>query len=108
MKNSSFQSRVFVYKKKNLFVGVALDFDLIVQGKNMVEALERLNDGVRTYLRMCTDENESDQEIYRKAPNKYFKLYDFLLDLQKKKCEERKQMEGFSGYLNFRNNLVIA
>jgi len=89
----TFQTRALAYKKDNLFVGVALDFDLIVQGKSLGEAIDRLEDCIKSYLETCVEANESDKQIYRKAPKKYFDIYALFLDLQKNKANKERELE---------------
>lgn len=68
-----FKDRVIAYKKGAKYLAVSLEFDLLAEGKNIKEALDRLYDATTGYLKMCCYDNEPDSEIYRKAPKKYFK-----------------------------------
>jgi hypothetical protein len=107
--NKIFQTRVVIYKKDNLYLGVALDFDLLVQGKSPSQTMARLDDCIGSYLKMCLKDNESDEEIYRKASKKYFDVYNLFLDLQKQKVKSKKEQlkrkykTQFLGLLQFDN-----
>jgi hypothetical protein len=70
----TFVARQIAYKKGSKFLAVCLDFDLIAEGKTMGEAIDRLRDAILGYLVMSIKDNEKDEEIYRKAPKKYFDL----------------------------------
>lgn len=96
MKNRIFYAREIVYKKGDRFLAVSLDFDLVAEGFTMGEALDRLHDATIGYLTMCCKDNEPDKEIYRKAPKKYFDLYELFRELEKKKKKE-KVTENFIG-----------
>lgn len=90
MASRSFRSKVICYKKDDCFLAVALDFDLMVQGKTMGEAMDRIDDNIRSYLKMCLEDNEIDKQIYRRASKKYYDLYDLFLELGKKRTEKGK------------------
>jgi len=100
----TFQTKALAYKKDNLFLGVALDFDLVVQGKSLGEAIDRLEDCIKSYLTMCVEDNEPDNKVYRKAPKKYFDVYELILDLQKSKIKKdsgtEKTKNNFLGVLS--------
>lgn len=87
MKKKTFHAREIVYKKESRFLAVSLDFDLMAEGFTMGEALDRLHDGTVGYLSMCCKGNESDKEIYRKAPKKYFDMHELFRELDAKKTK---------------------
>ena len=100
----NFSTKVICYKKNNKFLAVALDFDLLDEGNCIGEALAKLEENIISYLRMCIKENENDKNIYRKAPKKYYDLYELFIELQKK--HEEKNKNKFLGELSFnRENL---
>ena len=95
MSSGFLKDRVVAYKKGDAYLAVSLEFDLLAQGKTIKEALDRLHDAVLGYLETCCMDNESDEEIYRKAPKKYQSLYDLFveLDSKKRKKETEKKKE---------------
>lgn len=72
-----FKDRIIAYKKNTTYLAVSLEFDLMAEGKSIRQALERLYDATSGYLQMCCEDNETDEEIYRKAPKKYQNMYGF-------------------------------
>ncbi|HBB02460.1 MAG: hypothetical protein US89_C0012G0037 [Candidatus Peregrinibacteria bacterium GW2011_GWF2_38_29] len=94
-----FTTKVICYKKNDKFIAVALDFDLLDEGDCMVKALSNLHENIISYLKMCVKEHESDKNIYRKAPKKYYDICDLFVELQKK--HEEKNENKFLGNLSF-------
>ncbi|MFH1534138.1 MAG: hypothetical protein ABID64_04370 [Nitrospirota bacterium] len=96
MKTRTFADRVIAYKKDHNYLAVSLEFDLLAEGNSIMQALERLHDATSGYLEMCCKEEESDEEVYRKAPKKYQDMYDLFVELsekkRKKETEKRKEM----------------
>ncbi|MBD3330265.1 hypothetical protein GF354_01910 [Candidatus Peregrinibacteria bacterium] len=85
MKARTFVDKVIAYKKEKIYIAVSLEFDLIAEGKSIMQALERLHDATSGYLEMCCKDNETDEEIYRKAPKKFQDMYDLFVELSEKK-----------------------
>lgn len=96
MKKRIFHAREIVYKKGGRFLAISLDFDLMAEGFTMGEALDRLHDATLGYLSMCLKENENNKEIYRKAPKKYFDMYELFKELDERK-QKGKIVENFVG-----------
>jgi hypothetical protein len=90
-----FKDRILAYKKDDKYLAVSLNFDLLAEGKNIKQALDRLYDATEGYLKMCCMDNEPDEEVYRDAPKKYQDLYDLFVELstKKRKKEEEKKQE---------------
>ncbi|MFA5829050.1 MAG: hypothetical protein WC843_00935 [Candidatus Gracilibacteria bacterium] len=95
MKHRIFTVREIAYKKDSKFLAVSLDLDLMAEGKTMGQAIDRLREATIGYLSMCCKDNESDKEIYRKAPKKYFDLYELFKELNEKSTS--KTIENFVG-----------
>ena len=95
MRTRTFRDRVIAYKKGDKYLAVSLEFDLLAEGKNVMQALERLHDASSGYLQMCCKDNETDEEIYRKAPKKYQDMYHLFVELsekdRKKEGEKKKE-----------------
>lgn len=89
----TFTAREIVYKKNSKYLAVSLDFDLFAEGSTSGEAMDRLHEASVGYIIMSCEDNESDENIYRKAPKKYFDIYELLKELDEKK----KKITGFAG-----------
>jgi len=96
MISKSFTSKIICYKKGDHFLAVALDFDLMDQGICMIEALQRLESNIQSYLKVCIEDNETDDEIYRKAPQKYFDLLELFQELDNKKKDSMSGQRTFN------------
>lgn len=111
MRSRMFKDRIIAYKKGDLYLAVSLEFDLLAEGNSIMQAVKRLRDATIGYLEMCCKDNESDSEIYRKAPKKYQDVYDLFIELSKKgakgndqKKKEKKLMEKETSSLQFTYN----
>ncbi len=91
MKIRTFKDRVIVYKKGQKYISASLEFDILAEGKNPIQAIERLYEATSGYLEMCCKDNESDDEIYRKAPKKYQDMYNLFVELAEKKRKKEKE-----------------
>lgn len=92
-----FKDRIIAYKKEGTYLAISLEFDLLAEGNSIVQAFKRLHDATEGYLKMCCEDNESDAEIYRKAPQKYQNMYDLFIELtekKRKKQSEKKKEEA--------------
>ena len=88
MKNTKKQGKftLFVYQEKpTYYIGVCLEFDLIVEGKNLQETLKHILNASMGYLRTVIKNNYSDDLLNEKPPIKYLKIYQKIL---KKRMEE--------------------
>lgn len=93
-----FKDRVIAYKKGGCYLAVSLEFDLLAEGDSIKQALDHLYEATSGYLKMCCLDEESDEEIYRKAPEKYQSIYGLFVELdakKRKRLEEKKQEEAF-------------
>jgi len=96
MKSRIFKDRIIAYKKTDKFLAVSLEFDLLAEGKDMIQALKRLHDATTGYLKTCYEDNETDKEIYRKAPKKYQDMYDLFMELSEKTHKKEKSFKEVS------------
>lgn len=104
----SFNSKIIGYKKGEYFIAVALEFDIVTQGDTLMEALNNLNDAVKGYLLVGIQDNETDEQIYRKAPKKYFDLYNLFLEFDEDKRKSRKYEDRFLASMKFdKSNLCV-
>lgn len=94
----TFTVRQIVYKKDSKYLAVSLDLDLLAEGKTMGEAMDSLHEASIGYLTMCLQDNESDEIIYRKAPKKYFDLYELFKELDAKKSQVKENFIGKAIY----------
>lgn len=95
MSTRFFKDKIIAYKQGEKYLAVSLEFNLMAEGKTIKESLDRLHDATSGYLQICCEDNETDEEIYRKAPKKYQDLYQLFVELteKKKKDEEEKKRE---------------
>ena len=78
MKSKDLLIRCMIYRDGDLFIGVCLDYDLMVQSETMANAKEKLNQQVREYVAdalVGEDHDYADQLLDRRAPFKYFLMY---------------------------------
>jgi hypothetical protein len=106
MKQRIFKVREIAYKKGSKFLAVSLDLDLMAEGETMGQAIDRLREATDGYLKMCCKDGESDKEIYRKAPQKYFDLYELFRELDGK--SEKKPIENFVGKATYHSSVSHA
>ena len=94
-----FKDRIIAYKKGGNYLAVSLEFDLLAEGNSIMQAFERLQDATAGYIKMCCDDNEPDNKMYRKSPQKYQNMYDLFIELSEKKRKketEKKKEEAMS------------
>ena len=101
MKSRSFSTRIIAYKKGDHYLGVALDFDLMVQSESLEQALYELKSCIESYLITCVQENESDEDIYRVATKKYQNLHGLFVELQMKNERSKGHIENYLGTLSY-------
>ena len=92
----NFKTRIICYPKDDMFIGVALDFDLIVQGKSLTEASHRIMECICGYLEACIKDNDPDEEIYRKSNKKYFQVYNLIKKEGKSKNPNSKKINKYN------------
>ncbi len=64
---------IFVYPETSKhFIGVNLTFDLVVEGDNPGEALERIRKASLDYIETVCKEKLNDELLNRRAPQKYW------------------------------------
>lgn len=102
MKQRIFKVREIAYKKDSKFLAVSLDLDLMAEGVTMGQAIDRLREATVGYLNMCCKDEEPDSEIYRKAPKKYFDLYELFKELNALAVQKRWHWQ--SHYSKIRRN----
>ncbi len=69
----------------------------------MGQAIDRLREATIGYLKMCCKDNEPDKEIYRKAPKKYFDLYELFKELKEK--SKSRPVENFVGKATYNTSI---
>lgn len=81
---------LFVYKEKpNYYIGVCLEFDLLIEGESLVEAMQQISKVANDYLQIVIENNWSDDLLNQSAPKEYWKkFFEFLKELRGK---ERKR-----------------
>src|SRR3989338_1720171 len=101
MRMRIFTAREMVYKKASKYLAVSLDFDLFAEGSTIGEAMDLLHEASVGYLIVSCKDHDADAEIYRRAPKKYWDIYELLKELDAKKHAEKKIKEGFAGKFTY-------
>lgn len=77
MKSHFYPAKEFVFQQTDgSYYAVSLSFGLFAEGETSEEAITHLKHATIGYLMMCFQENESEEEIYRGAPQEYVKMYE--------------------------------
>ena len=82
MRNTKKEGHItlFVYKEKpSHYVGVCLEFDIIQEGKNPIETMERIKQSAFNYLNTVRKKDLSEDLLNQRAPKEYWKKYQNLL-----------------------------
>lgn len=80
-----------ILKEKNKFIGVCLEFDLIVQENTPQETKEQIEDYAHTWLENVATNKLPEELLNKPAPKKYWALYKKLLAEEEKKVETEKE-----------------
>ena len=76
----AFGTTTFVFTKEgDDFVGVCLEFDLMVKGKTRDEVEIQLRDYANAWLENARKHKLPEEVLNRPAPKKYWKIYQKLL-----------------------------
>ena len=67
--------RFLFFQEKRTFVGVCLDLDIIVEGKDFNQVQSELKQTSRDHVELVIKEKLSDDLLNRHAPKKYFNMY---------------------------------
>ena len=67
-------ARILIYSKKNKYIGVCLDFDIIEEAGNKEDAIKQINEATRGYIMNICKNNLDDKLLNRPAPEKYWKI----------------------------------
>ena len=80
-----------IIKEKSKFIGVCLEFDLIVQADNAKETLEQILDYAMLWRRNAIKNKLPEELLNRPAPKKYWEIYKKLVEQDLRKLEAEKQ-----------------
>ena len=82
-KSHIFTAQEMAFQEKDgTFYAVSLSFGLFAEGATCEEAFAELHAATLGYLIMCIADQESQEKIYRGAPEKYQKMYHTFLRQQ--------------------------
>jgi len=92
MKNTKQFSEVtvFIYPKKDRYIGVCLELDLIDEDVDKNILSERMKKRVRSYIAYIKKRNSDDALLNRPAPKRYWNKFYQFLDIMRQ--EEKKRM----------------
>ena len=77
------RARIFIYKDNDKFVGVCLEFDLVVCGKTQLITCQLLLEMVKGYVQNAWENNLPDSVLNRPAPKKYWNVYNKFIENQR-------------------------
>lgn len=89
--NNTYQSGAVTYlifKEKDKFVGVCLEFDLEIEADTPKEAQERIQDLAQAWLLNIREHKLSEELLNKPAPKKYWKIFEDV----KEKMEKRERI----------------
>ncbi len=78
-------ARVLVYKEGSKYVGVCLEFDLVIYGKKLAETVTCIKEMVEGYLANAKENNLPVDVLNRPAPKKYWNKYNEFLKLEQRR-----------------------
>lgn len=79
--------RILIYPEKGKYIAVCLDFDIIKEGKNIVELRKEIQESIRGYIKNIVKNKLDDKLLNRLADKKYWEKYNQYLRLIKSKNE---------------------
>lgn len=95
---------LFVYEEKKKFVGVCLEFDLVVEADTLSEAKEQIVDYVQAWHKNAVEYKLPEEVLNRPADKKYWKIYSDIL----KREQERAELEEKSPSQSKFNKSFVA
>ncbi len=88
--NNTFEKGRVTYlilKERDNYVGVCLEFDLVVSEKTFEEAKESIVDYARLWLKNAAKNHLSEELLNRPAEKKYWEAYKEILTAEEKKTQ---------------------
>ena len=80
--------------KENGFLGVCLDFDIVISGENRRAVMDRVQESAMGHLSIVVEKGLSDSLLNRKAPMRYWDIYEMMNEhtkLRARKAKETKE-----------------
>ncbi len=81
MSRKFFIDRIVSFKDNDIYVAVSLEFDIVAEGNNTDQSIERLRDATLGYLEVCVEDKEPDEMIYKPAPEEYQKMWKEMYEI---------------------------
>ena len=95
-------ARILIYFKKDKYIGVCLDFDIIEEADSKEETIKQINEATRGYIINICKNKLDDKLLNRPAPEKYWKIYKEYNRFIATKNEERiKKIDPGIKYSSF-------
>ena len=94
MFNNTYQSGAVTYlifKEKDKFVGICLEFDLEIQADTIQEAREYIEDYSQAWLKNVVNNKLSEELLNKPAPKKYWRLYQKVVEEAKERIKVQMQ-----------------
>lgn len=83
------EATMFVYRENNRFVGVCLQFNLVVEAETSKLAVEQIIDAVKAHAVVVLKKGYSEDLLNRSAPKKYWDIYKALLAFEQDKISNK-------------------
>lgn len=82
---NSGSATVFIYEKGKKYVGVCLEFGLVIKAASMERAEECIKDIAETYFKNIVENKLSEELLNRPAEKKYWEIYKHISELMGKR-----------------------
>ncbi len=93
-----------IFKEKEKFIGVCLEFDLEVDANTLEEAKERITDYSHTWLENVANNKLSEELLNRPAPKKYWDIYKQAV----KNAQQRLEAQNKASAITVSNPLLFS
>jgi len=88
-----------MFKEGNKYTAVCLEFDLLTQAKNPKAAEERISDYAKAWLTNVKKNKLSEKLLNQPAPQKYWKIYQKMLEEEQRRLSTQAETKHNSGYI---------
>ena len=91
--NNTYESgsaRVFVMKEDDSFVGVCLEFGLVIREDSLQKAQEVIKDLTEAHIENVLKNKLSEKLLNRSAPQKYWDIYEHIISQEEKLVKSKE------------------
>jgi len=83
---------VFIFGKDNKYIGVCLEFGLVIEAMSMEKAEKCINDVTETYFKNVIENKLSEELLNRPVGKKYWEIYKHISELMRKRVEAQSTL----------------